>query len=51
MTIAVLARDLRGHFLAVSPLESNGGGFGIIDLNTAEARIVHPPARGSELAN
>lgn len=51
VTIAVLARDLRGHFLAVSPLESNRGGFGIIDLNTAEARFVRPAARGANLAN
>ncbi len=40
VTVAVLARDDKGHFVAVSPLDQNGQmGFGIIDLNTAEARF------------
>ena len=52
VTVAVVARDLRGHFLAVSPLDlGDAGGFGIIDLNTAQARFVQPAAKGSELAN
>jgi hypothetical protein len=36
--VAVVARDSRGHFLAVSPIDVAGRyGMGIIDLSTAEA--------------
>lgn len=52
VTVAVLARDLRGHFLAVSPTDLDGAaGFGIIDLNTAEARFAQPATQGSGRAN
>ena len=52
VVVAVVARDLRGHFLAISPLDLDGrAGFGIIDLDTAEGRFVQPTARGSGLAN
>jgi hypothetical protein len=38
VTIAVLARDERGHFLAVSPIHLDGQlGMGVIDLTTADA--------------
>jgi hypothetical protein len=50
--ISVLARDHRGHFLAVSPLDLDGKpGIGIIDLNTAEARFAESAAFGSRLPN
>jgi hypothetical protein len=50
--IAVLARDQRGHFLAVSPLDLDGKpGVGIIDLNTAEARFAACAATQSRLPN
>ena len=50
--IAVLARDQRGHFLAVSPLDLDGKpGVGIIDLNTAEARFAESSISGSRLPN
>jgi hypothetical protein len=50
--IAVLARDRRGHFLAVSPLDLDGKpGIGIIDLNTAEARFAESAMHGSRLPN
>lgn len=50
--IAVLARDHRGHFLAVSPLDLDGRpGIGIIDLNTAEARFAGSATFGSRLPN
>jgi hypothetical protein len=50
--IAVLARDHRGHFLAVSPLDLDGrSGMGIIDLSTAEARFAESPVFGSHLPN
>jgi hypothetical protein len=50
--IAVLARDQRGHFLGVSPLDLGGKpGIGIIDLNTAEATFAESPISGSHLPN
>jgi hypothetical protein len=50
--VAVLARDQRGHFLAVSPLDLAGKpGVGIIDLNTAEARFAESAISGSRLPN
>jgi hypothetical protein len=50
--IAVLARDQRGHFLAVSPVDLDGEpGVGIIDLNTAEARFANFAISGSHLPN
>jgi hypothetical protein len=50
--VAVLARDQRGHFLAVSPVDLDGKpGVGIIDLNTAEARFAQFAASGSRLPN
>ena len=50
--IAVLARDQRGHFLAVSPLDLDGKpGIGIIDLNTAEPRFAESTISGSRLPN
>lgn len=52
VTVAVVARDLRGHFLAISPIDLDGKeGFGIIDLNTAEARFAQPAAHGLGRAN
>jgi hypothetical protein len=52
VTIAVLARDHRGHFLAVSPLDLDGKpGVGIIDLNTAEARFAETAISASRLPN
>lgn len=47
--VAVLAKDRRGHFLAISPLKLEGNiGLGIIDLDTAEARFARlgEPAGG-----
>ncbi len=50
--VSVLARDHRGHFLAVSPLDLDGKpGIGIIDLNTAEARFAESAISGSRLPN
>jgi len=50
--VAVLARDRRGHFLAISPVGlADEGGFGIIDLNTAEARIARPRGLDTQRAN
>ena len=50
VTVAVLARDHLGHFLAVSPLDlDDRPGIGVIDLNTAESRFVE--GAGSLLAN
>ena len=50
--VAVLARDRQGHFLAVSPVRLAGeGGVGIIDLNTAQARIARPSGGTSKRAN
>jgi hypothetical protein len=50
--IAVLARDQRGHFLAVSPLDLDGKpGIGIIDLTTAEARFAESAISGSRQPN
>lgn len=38
--VAVLARDRRGHFLAISPIKFEDAlGLGIIDLGTAEAKF------------
>jgi hypothetical protein len=52
VVVAVLARDLRGHFLAVSPIDLDGKeGFGIIDLNTAEARFAQSAPQGSGRVN
>ncbi len=40
VTVAVLVRDHRGHFIAVTPMDLGGeAGVGIIDLNTAMARF------------
>ena len=50
--VSVLARDHRGHFLAVSPLDLDGRpGIGIIDLNTAEARFAESAIFGGRLPN
>ena len=52
VTVAVVARDLRGHFLAISPIDLDGkAGLGIIDLNTAEARFARPTSSDSDRAN
>lgn len=52
VTVAVLARDHRGHFLAVSALDRDGKpGIGIIDLNTAEAWFAACATSGSRLPN
>lgn len=40
VVIAVLARDAKGHFLAISPVDIYGvPGVGNIDLNDASARF------------
>ena len=52
VTVAVLARDMEGHFVAVSPLDLDGQmGFGIIDLDTAEARFEKPRNLGDRRPN
>lgn len=44
VTVDVLARDKRGDFLAISPVELDGQfGIGIVNLCTAEAHFARMP--------
>ncbi len=52
VTLADLARDHAGQFVAVSPLDLGGEAvIGIIDLNTAEARFARSGMPGWDTLN